>query len=79
MTGPLDQLIAELEHDLDLIDIRLRLARELRATFTDAPSPAPVIEPVREAPPAKPAKRTAKKRASGTFTVPQGLPAKAVG
>jgi predicted RNA-binding Zn-ribbon protein involved in translation (DUF1610 family) len=58
----LDNLIARLEADLDLTAERLRLARELRATFETgaAPATAPVSPPAAPSP-TEPAQRAPKK------------------
>lgn len=61
-TELIDRLIADLDHDIEVLTERRRLAVELRATWSDEP-----VEPASEPePPAKPAarkKRAAKKRA----------------
>lgn len=62
MTEPLaqlDDLIEGLEHDLEVTTERLRLARELRATFTDEP-PAADPEPTPASPKKKPAAKKPK-------------------
>lgn len=41
----IDQLIADLEHDIEVTTERLRLAREMRATFDDTPAAEPEPEP----------------------------------
>lgn len=58
-TEALDELIAELEHSIEVDTIRLDLARQLRATYAAGDIIAKLAEPE---PPKAPAKPKAKKR-----------------
>lgn len=75
MIEQLDVLIAQLEHDAIVIEQRLALARQLRATYADEqPAPTPAIAPPAHKPSAAPKAVKQRTRTQGRRGIAPAIP-----